>query len=104
MAEFQRVAGTGDVPPGEMLIAEVGGREVVIANLDGEIVCFSNECTHRQGPLGEGMLLPGGIIECPFHGGQFNARTGAVVASPPDEPIDTFPVQVDGDDISVAVG
>jgi nitrite reductase/ring-hydroxylating ferredoxin subunit len=49
-------------------------------------------------------LLEGCVVECPFHGGQFNARTGEVVASPPDEPVATYPVQVDGDDVSVAVG
>jgi nitrite reductase/ring-hydroxylating ferredoxin subunit len=49
------------------------------------------------------MLLDGGVVECPFHGGQFDVRTGEVVASPPEEPVATYPVQVDGDDISVAV-
>lgn len=100
---FEQVAKTSDVPPGEMVIVEAGGEEVVVANLDGEFVCFSNSCTHRQGPMGEGMLLEGGIVECPFHGGQFNARTGEVVASPPEEPLPTYKVQVDGDDISVEV-
>ncbi|MEX0681827.1 MAG: non-heme iron oxygenase ferredoxin subunit [Dehalococcoidia bacterium] len=103
MPEFVRVASASEVPPGEMKIVEVNDQEVVIANIDGEFVCFSNSCTHRQGPLGEGMLLPGGVVECPFHGGQFNVRTGEVVAPPPEEPITTYPVEVDGDEISVAV-
>lgn len=104
MPDFQRVAATGDVPQGGMTIVEVGGQEVVIANIDGEFVCFSNTCTHREGPLGDGLLLEGGIVECPVHAGQFNARTGEVVQGPPTEPLATYPVQVDGDNISVAVG
>lgn len=104
MPEFQRVASAGEIPPGEVKIVEVNGQEVVVANVEGEFVCFSNTCTHKQGPLGEGMLLPGGVIECPFHGGQFNVRTGAVVAPPPSEPIATYAVQVAGDEISAAVG
>jgi nitrite reductase/ring-hydroxylating ferredoxin subunit len=104
MLEFQRVASTSDIPPGEMMIYEVNGEEIVVANLNGDFVAFSNACTHRQGPMGEGMLLPGDVVECPFHGGQFNARTGEVVQSPPEEPLPTYPVQVDGDDIKVAVG
>jgi nitrite reductase/ring-hydroxylating ferredoxin subunit len=103
MADFQRVASANEIPPGEMKIVEVNGEEVVVANVDGEFVCFNNACTHRQGPLGEGLLLDGGIVECPFHGGQFNARTGAVVQGPPTEPVATYPVQVNGDEISVAV-
>jgi len=104
MADFQKVASASDIPAGEMTVVEVNGEEVAIANIDGEFFCFSNSCTHRGGPLGEGLLLDGGIVECPFHAGQFNVRTGEVVAAPPTEPIATYPVQVDGDDISVAVG
>lgn len=103
MAEFVRVAGVGDVPPGEMMTVEVDGAEIVIANLDGDFVAFQNECTHRGGPLGEG-LLEGGVVECPFHAGRFDIRTGAVVSPPPSEPIKTYPVRVDGDDIKIAAG
>ena len=101
MPEFVRVASANDIPPGEMLIVEVDGEEVAIANLDGEFVAFQNACTHRAGPLGEGILT-GDVVECPFHAGQFNVRTGEVVAPPPSEPLKTYSVQMDGDDISVA--
>lgn len=97
---FQKVASASDIPAGEMQIVEVGGREIVIANLGTKFVAFQNECTHREGPLGEG-ILEGNVVECPFHAGQFNVETGEVVAAPPDEPIATFPVQVDGDEISI---
>jgi len=40
-------------------------------------------------------------FECPFHAGQFNVRTGEVVSPPPAEPIPTYPVQIEGDDIKV---
>jgi nitrite reductase (NADH) small subunit/3-phenylpropionate/trans-cinnamate dioxygenase ferredoxin subunit len=100
MGNFVRVAGTGDIPPGEMIVVEVDGEEVAIANVGGEFFAFSNLCTHRGGPLGEGILT-GDVVECPFHAGQFNVKTGAVVAPPPNEAVQTFPVKVDGDDISV---
>jgi 3-phenylpropionate/trans-cinnamate dioxygenase ferredoxin subunit len=104
MPDFKPVASLNDLPPGEMTIVEVNGEEVAIANVDGEICAFSNHCTHKGGPLGEGLLLPGGVVECPFHGGQFNVRTGEVVAPPPGEPIKVFAVQVEGDQISVESG
>jgi len=100
MGEFVRVAGVGDVPPGEMMIVEIDGEEVAIANVAGEFYAFQNECTHRGGPLGEGILMDD-IVECPFHGGKFNVRTGEVVESPPQEPLVTYSVQLDGDDIKV---
>lgn len=102
MGEFTRVAATNDIPPGEMLVVEVGGEEVAIANVGGEFFAFSNACTHRGGPLGEGTLTRD-VAECPFHAGQFNVRTGEVVAPPPSDPVRTFRVRIDGDEISVAV-
>jgi nitrite reductase/ring-hydroxylating ferredoxin subunit len=101
MAEFVKVATVGEVPPGEMKIVELDGQEIVVANLGGEFVAFSNECTHRGGPLGEGELK-GDVVECPWHGGQFNVRTGEVVGPPPSRPIACFQVQVEGDEVRVA--
>ena len=103
MSEFVRVASAGDVPAGEMLIVEVEGEEIVLANVDGQVYAFGNGCTHRGGPLGEG-LLEGDEVECPFHQGRFNVKTGEAVQEPPTEPIPTYEVQVDGDDIRVAKG
>ncbi len=103
MVEFVRVASAGDIPPGEMMIVEMEGEEIVIANVGGEFYAFQNECTHRGGPLGEGILT-GEVVECPFHAGQFNVKTGEVVAAPPSNPIATYAVQVDGDDIKVGKG
>ena len=103
MAEFVRVAGRGDVPAGEMLIVEIEGEEIVLANVDGQIYAFGNGCTHRGGPLGEG-LLEGDEVECPFHQGRFNVKTGEAVQEPPTDPIPTYEVQLDGDDIKVAKG
>lgn len=102
MPDFKKVASASEIPAGEMTIVEVDGEEVAIANVGGEFFAFSNTCTHRGGPLGEGILT-GDVVECPFHAGQFNVRTGAVVAPPPSEPVQTYAVRVDGDDISVAL-
>lgn len=102
MGDFIRVAGVNDIAPGEMLVVEVGGEEVAIGNVGGEFFAISNTCTHRGGPLGEGILT-GDVVECPFHAGQFNVRTGQVVAAPPSEPVRTYRVRVDGDEITVSV-
>jgi len=101
MPEFVRVASVDEVPPGEMKIVEVAGEDVVLANVDGQIYAIGGTCTHRGGPLGEGVLA-GDVVECPFHGGQFNVRTGEVVGPPPTEPVQTYTVQVEGNDIKVA--
>ena len=103
MAEFVKVGSVDEVPPGEMKIVEVGGQEIVLANVGGDIFAFSNECTHRGGPLGEGLLTDG-VVECPFHGGQFDVKTGEVVEAPPTEALNTYQVRVEGGEIMVAAG
>ena len=100
MGDFVKVASVSEIPPGEMKIVELDGQDVVVANVNGQFFAFANDCTHRGGPLGEGILMDE-VVECPFHGGQFNVRTGEVVAAPPSEPVATFAVRVEGDDISV---
>jgi len=100
MADFVKVASVSEIPPGEMKIVELDGQDVVVANVNGQFLAFANDCTHRGGPLGEGILMDE-VVECPFHGGQFNVRTGEVVAAPPTEAVPTFAVRVEGDDISV---
>jgi len=100
MADFVKVANASEIPPGEMKIVEMDGQDVVVANVNGQFFAFANDCTHRGGPLGEGILMDE-VVECPFHGGQFNVRTGEVVAAPPTEAVPTFAVRVEGDDISV---
>lgn len=101
MAAFVKVASVSDVPLGEMMIVDLDGQEIVIANLGGEFVAFQNECTHRGGPLGEGLLVDG-TVECPFHAGQFDVRTGEAISPPPTEPINTYPVQVEDGEIRVS--
>ncbi len=98
MAEEVRVASVGEIPPGEMKLVALGGEEVVVANLGGQFVAFASRCTHRGGPLAEGELQ-GEVVVCPWHAGQFNVRTGEVVAPPPSQPIATYQVRVQGDDV-----
>ena len=101
MAEFQTVASASDLAPGEMKLADVDGEEVVIANVDGEYVAFSNTCTHEGGPLVEGDLA-GDIVTCPWHFTPFNVRTGeALEGGATDDPIPTYEVQIEGDDIRI---
>jgi nitrite reductase/ring-hydroxylating ferredoxin subunit len=49
------------------------GQPVVLTNVDRTIDGLSGMCSHTDGPLGLGKLR-GGIVECPFHGGQFEVR------------------------------
>lgn len=51
------------------------GDELAIFNIDGEYYAISNFCPHKGAPLSEGQIC-GHIVECSWHGWQFDVRTG----------------------------
>ena len=83
-----------DVTVGTPLRIEAEGLVVAVFNLDGEYFVTDDACTHGPGSLGEGYV-DGDVVECNFHGGQFNIRTGEVVAPPCMEPVKTYPTRVE---------
>jgi nitrite reductase/ring-hydroxylating ferredoxin subunit len=100
MAEFIKVAETREIPEGGMKLVQLGTDRIVIANVAGSFFAFNNFCTHDQGPLAEGEL-DGAVVTCPWHFSQFDVTTGSVVEPPADDPVRTYPVQIDGDAIYV---
>src|SRR5262245_6891705 len=80
-----------DVAPGTCHKAYVQGKEIAIFNVDGHFYATQSDCTHRGGPLCEGELA-GEIITCPWHGSQFDVRTGEVIMDPATEPLTTYTV------------
>ncbi|MBI2659057.1 non-heme iron oxygenase ferredoxin subunit [Candidatus Woesearchaeota archaeon] len=100
MPDFVRVAGTGDLKPGECKAVNANGTEIALFNVDGEFFAVSNTCLHRGGPLGEGML-EGDVVTCPWHGWRYNVKTGQN-AMIPTAKVQTYQVKVEGNDVMVA--
>jgi len=82
-----------DVASGTAIKVEQAGLELAVFNVDGEFFVTDDHCTHGPGSLSEGFL-EGDIIECNFHQGQFNVRTGEAVLSPCEVPVKTYPAVV----------
>ncbi len=83
------------LPEGQATTASAGGERLAIVRFEGALYALSNVCTHQNGPLGEGCVREG-YLECPWHGYQFDPRTGE---SPPgfDDRVPTYRiVTVDG--------
>ncbi len=85
-----------EVQEGKPLRIEKGQLVVAVFNLDGEFFVTDDACTHGPGSLSEGCV-DGDIVECDFHNGAFNIRTGAVAAAPCMIPIKTYRTVVDAD-------
>ena len=102
MAQFIKVAGTDEIPAGSIKQVEVNGKSIALFNLDGNYYAIGNDCTHRGGPLAEGFV-EGESVTCPWHGAQFNIKTGAVEGAPASKPVAKYNVRVQGSDIEVEV-
>jgi nitrite reductase/ring-hydroxylating ferredoxin subunit len=68
---------------------------LAVFNVDGTFFVTDDACTHGPGSLAEGYL-DGEVVECNFHGGQFNVRTGEVVSPPCMVPVRSYPATVEG--------
>jgi nitrite reductase/ring-hydroxylating ferredoxin subunit len=80
---------TEEVEPGSVIRVEKADLALAVFNLDGEFFVTDDACTHGPGLLSEGFV-EGEVVECNFHNGQFNIKTGAVVAPPCMVPIKTY--------------
>lgn len=85
---------TADVESGCALRVETEGLVLAVFNVDGEFFVTDDACTHGPGSLSEGYLERD-VIECNFHGGRFNIRTGEVVGPPCLIPLKTYPVAIE---------
>lgn len=83
-----------DLPHGSCKTVELpAGRELALFNVNGEFYATENFCPHKGAPLAEGTLC-NHVIECDWHGWQFDVRTGECLTV--TESIETYEVFVEG--------
>ena len=80
------------------------GHRVAIYMIEGEGYVTDDRCSHGDASLSEEGTIDGCQVECSWHFGRFDIRTGEPVASPCTQPIQTYRVTVRGGSIYVAVG
>jgi len=91
--DYLDIGPAAELPPGERLFVEIGGKPTVIFNIAGQLFSIADVCSHDDGPVGEGDL-EGFNITCPRHGAQFDVRTGQVTQMPAVVDIPAYPVRV----------
>ena len=70
------VGGIDDLRPGACIsLGLPDGNELAVFNVDGEYYATENFCPHKGAPLSEGSLC-GHVVECGWHGWQFDVRNG----------------------------
>jgi 3-phenylpropionate/trans-cinnamate dioxygenase ferredoxin subunit len=106
----QVVARALDIAPGQCKIVNVNGREVGVFNLNGEYFALANRCPHEGGPLCQGKIIPliqsdrpgtyrlerhNEFLRCPWHGWEFEIRTGQSWCDPKSTRARQFQVKVE---------
>lgn len=99
---FVAVAKVDEVAPGKTKVVEVGGLSILLANSGGKLFAVSNLCSHADEKLECGRMK-NGWIACPIHGARFDLETGEPMNPPATQPIATYEVRVEGDEIEIAV-
>ena len=97
---LRRVCKKSEVAPGE--VKRIENPAIAVFNIGGTIFAISDTCTHAEAPLSEGRVY-GETVECPLHGACFDLRTGEALTPPAVEPVQTFPVVVQEDEIYVEI-
>jgi nitrite reductase (NADH) small subunit len=75
VGQLHTVARVEDLPPGSAMVAAAGDTEVAVFHCEERFYATQSECLHLQGPLGRGTL-EACVLTCPWHGWQYDVRTG----------------------------
>ena len=101
-ARWLQVLRESDIDETGMKEAMVGGRTLLFYRLADGVYCTDGICTHAYAQLALGYL-EGDAIECPFHGGSFDIRSGKAQTAPCEIDLATYPVKIEEGAIFVAL-
>jgi nitrite reductase/ring-hydroxylating ferredoxin subunit len=104
------IATVDELPPGGRKLVEVAGRSIGVFNIKGEFFALRNQCPHQGGPLCSGRLTgfvmarvpgeytythQGEILRCPWHGWEFEVKTGQSWFDPAKTRVRSYKVSVE---------
>jgi len=100
LSEYVKVCETSDVPPASMHPVDIGGKRLMIVNVDGTLHALDRVCTHEDADLSTGFLIDS-VVTCPLHLSRFDVVTGEVQNPPAMEPLKTYSLKVEGTSVYV---
>jgi 3-phenylpropionate/trans-cinnamate dioxygenase ferredoxin subunit len=99
---FERAIAVSELPDEGVVGIQLGNVPVAIVRAEGEVYAVNDVCSHEEVPLSEGEVYDH-TVECWLHGSCFDVRTGKPTGPPATEPVATYPVRIDGDDVYVGL-
>ncbi|HEY5966880.1 MAG TPA: nitrite reductase (NAD(P)H) small subunit [Chitinophagaceae bacterium] len=101
---FIKVCSLSELPDNSQKIVPLGLHKVALFHYNKEISAIGNACLHKAGPLGLGLVenkYDGLYVTCPWHGWEYNIRTGSAPPGYKDQQA-VYEVKVEGDDILIS--
>jgi nitrite reductase/ring-hydroxylating ferredoxin subunit len=99
---YATIENTGELKVDQMMLIHADGQRIVLARTEESLVAFDDSCTHKGGPLADGVMACG-TVQCPWHGSQFDVNDGSVQAGPSERPIKAYEVDQSGGKVRIAV-
>jgi nitrite reductase (NADH) small subunit len=111
-----RVASLAEVPVSGALMVSVNDLEIGLFRVADQILAWRNHCPHMAAPVCRGLVtgtrlpsavycyelgLEGRVLQCPWHGWEFDLLTGAHLAGGSSARLRGYPVEVRGDDVFI---
>jgi len=97
-----KLCNASEIHPGmHKVVKTEDGKELLIANIKGEFFAINNLCPHMGGPLNEG-IMDGCLVSCPWHGWQFDIKTGDCPTNP-GEVVSKAPLTVENGEIFTSI-
>jgi toluene monooxygenase system ferredoxin subunit len=80
---------------------KVGGRPVLLVNVEGTVCAYEDRCLHRAQPLSQGKLT-GNRLACAAHAWEYDACTGRGI-NPDGVALRRYAVRISAGEILVDV-
>ena len=104
---WYRVAGLDELPSGRVMTVTAGVHSMALTHIDGDYTAMDNRCPHQGGPLGEGSIECGDNqrcwLRCPWHGWDFDPKTGLPPGGHEDSGQTLYPVELRDDGVYVGL-
>jgi len=105
--DWHRIANLDELPEGRVKTVTAGIHSMALTHIDGEYHAMENRCPHQGGPLGEGSIEKAKngecMLRCPWHGWDFDPKTGRPPGGHEDSGQTMYPLDVREDGIYVGL-
>ena len=101
-SRWRRIGSTDEFAEGEPIRRSIGGCDIAIFRVDGNLYALDDHCSHGDASLSEGWV-EGNCVECPLHQARFNLITGEPETGPALEPVRSYNLRIDGPEVFVEI-